>query len=99
MPGAAASCCSHLADRVVFRGLHSGRLTPYWGRGRPELEGGVGVGGGRAVWDPKDCVSKWPDQMFPIVNFVFPTMVTLVWGGEEWGLHGGHNGSGLLHRN
>ena len=26
---------------------------------------------------------KWPDQIFPIVNFVFPTMVTLVWGGGE----------------
>ena len=26
---------------------------------------------------------KWPDQIFPIVNFGFPTMVTLVWGGGE----------------
>ena len=34
-----------------------------WGRG-----GGRGGGG---VWDPTVGVRKWPDRMFPLVNFVF----------------------------
>ena len=34
-------------------------------------EGGGGVG----------RKNKWPDMISPAVNFVFPSMVTLVWGG------------------
>ena len=31
---------------------------------------------------PNSSCTKWPDKIFPMVNFVFfPTMVTLVWGG------------------
>ena len=30
-----------------------------------------GGGGGEGVLDPKLGVPKWPDQIFPIVNFVF----------------------------
>ena len=32
---------------------------------------------------------KWPDQIFPIANFVFPIMVTLVWRGGGPGGGGG----------
>ena len=34
----------------------------------------------------KLCTQKWPDRIVPTVNFVFPAMVTLVWG------HGGRGG-------
>ena len=36
---------------------------------RPELEGGVG-GGGEARTQ-KFVYQKWPDQIFPFVNFIF----------------------------
>ena len=42
---------------------------------REEGEGGGGSGTQKCVYQ------KWPDQIFPIANFVFPTMVTLVCGG------------------
>ena len=29
-------------------------------------------GGGEGVWYQKFVYQKWPDQIFPIVNFVFP---------------------------
>ena len=28
-------------------------------------------GEGEGDWDPKFCVDKWLDQIFPVVNFVF----------------------------
>ena len=31
---------------------------------------------------------KWPDKIFPMVNFVLATMVTLVWGGGGGGSKG-----------
>ena len=44
--------------------------------------------GGRSEGGKGGFVSqKGPDKIFPIVNFVFPNMVTLVWG--VWGGGGG----------
>ena len=39
--------------------------------------------GGRGFWTQNLVYQKWPDQIFPIVNFVFSRDVTLVWGGGE----------------
>ena len=39
--------------------------------------------GGRGFWTQNLVSQKWPDQIFPIVNFVFSHYVTLVWGGGE----------------
>ena len=39
-------------------------------------EGGGGSGNQRFVYQ------KWPDKIFRMVNFVFPTLVTSVLGGE-----------------
>ena len=43
---------------------------------REVLDGGEGGSGTQ-----KFVYQKRPDQMSPIVNFVFPTMATLVWRG------------------
>ena len=37
---------------------------------------------GGGVWDPQVCDPKWPDQIFPTVNFVFSH-------GGPFGLRGG----------
>ena len=47
-------------------------------------------GGGLGLKNP-----KWQDKIFPLVNFVFPTMVTLVWGAGGGGVARGH-GVGLF---
>ena len=50
-------------------------LDGVWGNIRREEKGG---GGGLG---PKSLLrQKWPNQIFPIVNFGFLTMVPLVWG-------------------
>ena len=41
--------------------------TKHTVRSRPELEGGVGGGSGTQ----KSVYQKWPEQIFPIVNFAF----------------------------
>ena len=38
------------------------------------MEGGAGGGGGAT-----SVSQKWPDQIFPTANFVFPRVVPLVW--------------------
>ena len=37
-------------------------------------------GGGGGSGTQKFVDQKWPDQIFPILNFDSPTLVTLVWG-------------------
>ena len=36
---------------------------------------------------------KWPDKIFPIVNFFFPTLVTLIWSGGKGSREGGGGSS------
>ena len=58
--------------------------------GREVLEGGKGRRGGSGTQNFVN--QKWHDQIFPFVNFVFPTMVTLVsWAGG--GVQGGGGGN------
>ena len=50
------------------------------------LEGGEGGGWG---WDPKFVYQKWPNQIFPTVNFVFPHDGHFDGGGGGGGFQGG----------
>ena len=54
-------------------------------------------GGGGGSGTQKILYQKWPDQIFPFVNVVLPTTVTLVCSG---GVQGGEGGAGskLLRR-
>ena len=55
-----------MADRPARR---SGRVAT---KDRPEeLQTKGGGGGGRGFWTQNLVYQKWPDQIFPIVNFVF----------------------------
>ena len=63
-------------------GMRSGRGTVVEGHRatvREVLEWGRGGGCGTQ----KGLYQNWPDQIFPMVNFIFPVMVTLVWGGGD----------------
>ena len=42
------------------------------------MEGGEGGGSGTQ----ERAYPKWPNRILPMVNFCFPTMGPLVWGGE-----------------
>ena len=52
----------------------------------PPGQGSIRRGGG-GVWDPKVCVPKIADQIFPMGNFVFSR-------GGHFGLDGGEGGPG-----
>ena len=51
--------------------------------------------GGTETGTQKLVYQQWPAQIFPMVNFVFPTMVTLVRGGSRRGLVYGHSNTSL----
>ena len=61
----------------------------YTGTSRASLSrgGGGGGGGGEGVWTQNLVCQKVPDQIFPVVNFIFSRDGHLVWGGGEgvWG--------------
>ena len=71
--------CSTSDERFALAHTHSGGGEP---------QGSIRRGRG-GVWDPKVCVPEWPNKIFSIVSFVFPTVVTSVWGGG-----GGQAGGG-----
>ena len=44
--------------------------------------GGLRLTGGGGVWDPKFCVPEIAQKIFPLQISFFPTVLTLVWGGD-----------------
>ena len=66
----------------------------YWATKGGRLLSG-GREGGRGFGTQQFVYLKWPDQIFPVVNFVFPAMVPLVWGGRGPEGGGGVHGGGL----